>query len=104
MPTFTTNTKQRYLRGSLITLRRRCGKPGCRCAGKDGVPHESPALSCAIDGKSHVITLAPTDVPLVTAALRDYHAEQKRLEKACSDGIRWLRSRVDQRRAQRSAS
>jgi hypothetical protein len=97
-------SKQRYLRGSLITLRRRCGKPGCRCAGKDGIPHESPALSCTIDGKSHVITLAPADVPLVVAALGAYHAEQDRLEKACSDGMRWLRERVDQRRTKRPAS
>jgi hypothetical protein len=95
---------QRYLRGSLITLRRRCGKPGCRCAGKGGIPHESPVISCAIDGKSHVITRVPADVPLVAAALRSYHAEQARLEKACSDGIGWLRGRVDQRRAKRSAS
>lgn len=99
MPTI---KNRRYLRGSLITLRRRCGKPSCRCAGKNGVPHESPALSCTIDGKSHVITLASADVPLVAAALRDYHAEQDRLEKACVEGIKWLRERVDQRRAKRS--
>lgn len=91
----------RFLRGSLITLRRRCGKSGCRCAGKDGHPHESPALSCTINGKSHVITLAPTDVQVVVAALRDYHAEQERLEEACSTGIAWLRNRVQARRSKR---
>jgi hypothetical protein len=31
------------LRGSLITLRRKCGRPGCRCA--RGALHETPALS-----------------------------------------------------------
>lgn len=100
MPT----TKQHYLRGSLITMSRRCGKAGCRCAGKDGILHESPALSCTIDGKSHVMTLASADVPLVEAALNAYHAEQDRLEQACSEGITWLRGRVDQRRSKRSAS
>jgi hypothetical protein len=92
----------RFLRGSLITLRRRCGKPGCRCAGKDGQPHESPALSCTINGKSHVITLASNDITVVVAALRAYHVEQERLEEACSAGIAWLRNRVQARRYKRT--
>jgi hypothetical protein len=91
------------LRGSLITLRRRCGKPNCRCAGKNGVPHESPALSCAIGGKSHIITLTEQEVPQVRQALRRYHDEQQRLEACCADGIAWLRAQVDARRARRQA-
>lgn len=94
----------RLLRGSLITLRRRCGKPGCRCAGKNGVLHESPALSCTIGGKSHLMTLAAADIALVEQALRNYHQEQEQLEKACTVGIAWLRSRVDARRSKRSDS
>jgi hypothetical protein len=90
-----------FLRGSLITLRRRCGKSGCRCAGKNGIPHESPALSCAIGGKSHVITLTVADVPKVAAALDRYSREQRRLERGCEEGIAWLRTQVDARRAMR---
>ena len=93
----------RLLRGSLITLRRKCGKPGCRCAGKLGIPHESPALSCSIGGKSHVITLAAEEVSQVEAALRHYHQEQERLELACEAGIAWLRERVDARRSPRAS-
>ena len=37
------------LRGSLIVLRRRCGKPGCHCA--TGEPHATPALSYSVEGK-----------------------------------------------------
>jgi hypothetical protein len=33
----------RMLRGSLVTLRRRCGKPGCHCA-EGQQRHEAPAL------------------------------------------------------------
>jgi len=91
------------LRGSLITLKRKCGKPGCRCAGKQGIPHESPALSCRIGAKSHVITLTADEVPKVEAALRLYHQEQERLESACEAGIAWLRERVDARRSPRAS-
>ena len=97
-------TPERLLRGSLITMRRRCGKQGCRCAGNDGILHESQAVSCAIGGKSHLITLATADVALVEQALQNYHQEQARLEDACVAGIAWLRARVDARRSKRAGS
>ena len=99
----TTSTTHLLLRGSLITLRRRCGKPGCRCAGKTGVLHESPALSCTIGGKSHLITLTAADITAVEQALLTYQQEQMRLEEACATGIAWLRARVDARRSKRMA-
>ena len=100
----TPSNSRLLLRGSLITLRRRCGKPGCRCAGNNGVPHESPALSCTIGGKSHLITLAAADIAPVEQALQGYHQEQERLEEACAMGIAWLRARVDARRSKRKGS
>src|SRR5664279_2995780 len=39
------------LRGSLFTLRRRCGTPTCRCA--DGEGHTSPALAYPADGQQN---------------------------------------------------
>jgi hypothetical protein len=36
-------------RGSLVTLRRRCGKPSCRCADGERL-HETPALSYSDGG------------------------------------------------------
>ena len=47
------------LRGSLIELRRRCGKTGCHC--HKGEPHSSPALSYSQAGKTHILTLARED-------------------------------------------
>lgn len=94
-------TTSPLLRGSLITLRRRCGKEGCRCFGKNGILHESPALSCTIGGKSHVITLAIDDVSKVTEALERYRGACERLERDCEDGIAWLRAQVDARRSKR---
>lgn len=91
-----------FLRGSLITLKRKCGNPDCKCAGKDGIPHESPALSCTIGGKSHVITLKAPEVELVRAALDRYQTEIDRLEGACKDGIAFLRTQVDARRSKKT--
>lgn len=96
-------SSKHFLRGSLITLRRRCGKAGCRCAGKDGTLHESPALSCTIGGKSHMMTLVAADLAVVEEALQNYTDEQERLEEACVQGVAWLRARVDKRRSQRSS-
>lgn len=95
-------TQPLFLRGSLITLKRKCGNPDCRCAGKDGIPHESPALSCTIGGKSHVITLKTHEVELVRAALDRYQSELDRLENACKEGISFLRAQVDARRSKKT--
>jgi len=60
----------RVLPGTLITLRRRCGKPTCRCA--DGTPHETPALSYSVGGRSKMLTLRPDEVAAVAAAVGRY--------------------------------
>src|SRR5680860_751345 len=57
----------RVLPGSLIILRRKCGKATCRCA--TGAPHESPALSYSVAGRTKILTLAAEEVPAVDAAL-----------------------------------
>src|SRR5680860_82950 len=63
----------RMLRGSLVTLRRRCGKPSCHCA-TGQQPHEALALSYSDSGRTRVVMLAETDVAAVTAALERYRA------------------------------
>jgi hypothetical protein len=81
----------RLVRGSLITLRRRCGKPNCRCA--EGAPHETPALSYSSQGRTHTVTLRPNDVAAVEAALERYAAARQRLEDEALAGIDALRAR-----------
>ena len=49
------------LRGSLVTLRRRCGKASCHCAQGDQ-PHEAPALSYSDHGRTRVVMLVESDV------------------------------------------
>lgn len=81
----------RVLRGTLITMRRRCGKPTCRCA--QGQLHEGPALSVSLSGRSVTVSLRPVDVPAVEAALARYQAQRAALETQAMAGVEVLRSR-----------
>jgi hypothetical protein len=76
------------LRGSLIVLRRRCGKPTCHCA--KGPPHATPALSFSRQGKTRILTLRPPQLPGVRAALRRYQQAQAQLERRALAGLRRL--------------
>jgi hypothetical protein len=91
------------LRGSVITLRRKCGKPNCRCA--DGEPHETPALSFSEGGRTKTVTLRPDEVAAVEAALARYEAARQQLEEQALAGIRALaeRRRRGTRRGRRSS-
>lgn len=87
----------RLVRGSLVTLRRRCGKPSCYCA--DGVQlHANPALTYSQDGKTRIVALREADVPAVEAALERYRQRRERLDEQATDGIEALRSWVAHRR------
>src|ERR1035437_6772312 len=79
------------LRGTLITMRRKCGKPTCRC--QQGQLHEGPALSVSVSRKSITIALQPADVPLVEAALERYRVKQESLKKHATAGVAALRAR-----------
>ena len=85
----------RMLRGTLITMRRKCGKPTCRCAAGD--LHEGPALSVSLSGKSITITLAPAEVPLAEAALERYRIKQDSLKEQATAGVVALRARKTRR-------
>lgn len=90
----------RMLRGSLVTLSRRCGKPGCHCA-KGQQRHEAPALSYSEAGRTRVVMLAESDVEAVTAALERYRAAKTELEEQASTGLAALAERVAAERADR---
>jgi hypothetical protein len=75
----------------LITFRRRCGKATCHCA--EGEPHESPALTYTVDGRTKTLTLAEDDIAEVRAALARYQAAREELERAADAGIEALRAR-----------
>jgi hypothetical protein len=85
-----------FLRGSLITLRRRCGKRSCHCA--RGQPHCSPALSFSTKGKTTILTLTADLLQEVRAALQRYRRQQQSLERQAEAGLRQLARRLQQAR------
>lgn len=87
----------RVLPGSLITLRRRCGKPGCHCA--TGAPHETPALSYSVHGRTRMLTLRPEEVPAVSAAVARYRGAVNTLEAEARAELEALLERVQARRS-----
>jgi hypothetical protein len=91
----------RVLPGSLITLRRKCGKATCRCAPR--APHESPALSYSVAGRTKILTLADEEVPAVAAAVARYRQTVTALEAEARSELDGLVARVQARRARRRA-
>lgn len=89
----------RVVRGSLVALRRKCGKAACRCADGQQV-HENPALTFSDAGRTRIVALRPDDVPAVQAALDRYQTARDRLEADAAAGIEALRGWVAFRRQQ----
>lgn len=87
------------VRGTLFTLRRRCGKPNCHCATESG--HESPALAYPEAGRTKTMTLSAADVDEVRAALERYNAARSELDAGADAGVALLRERLAQRRRPR---
>lgn len=76
----------RLVRGSVLTHRRRCGKPSCRC--RDGIAlHESAVLSYSEGGRTKFLMLPPDRVDAVRAAVERYRARQARLEAEANAGL-----------------
>lgn len=87
------------VRGTIITLKRKCGTPTCRCA--RGEPHATPALSSSVGGVTKMLTFRPGDLPVVRAALARYRKAQAELDRRALHGIAALRDEFAQRRASR---
>jgi hypothetical protein len=87
----------RVLPGSLITLRRKCGKASCRCVAGD--PHESPALSYSVAGRSKMLTLRPEEVRDVARAVARYRKSVNDLAAEAQGELDQLVARVKARRA-----
>ncbi len=90
--------KKSLLRGSLITLRRKCGKSNCWCS--KGEFHETPALSYSVRGSTRILTLRPQDLRKVKAALARYQKTRKQLDREALAGIEKLRRRIEKEKAQ----
>lgn len=81
------------IRGSLIVLRRRCGKANCRCADGESL-HESPALSYSERGRTRMLMLPASAVAEVAEATARYRAAAAELEAAGNAGREALAARL----------
>jgi hypothetical protein len=73
------------LPGSLYILRRKCGKPNCRCA--RGQLHESTVLSYRGQGRPQNISPPPEQIDTLRAMTDDY----RRVRQARAKLVRWQR-------------
>jgi hypothetical protein len=85
-------TSPLVLRGTLLTLRRKCGKPTCWCA--RGGQHETPALAYKVAGVAKILTLRPQDVRTVRAALARYQRLVRKLERQVQASAATLRALI----------
>lgn len=82
----------RLVRGSVVTHRRRCGKPNCRCADGESL-HETTVLSYSEGGRSRLLRLPADQVAAVRAATERYRERRQRLEADGQAGLQTLAAR-----------
>jgi len=87
----------RMIRGSVVTQRRRCGKPTCHCVDGETL-HETTVLSYSEGGRTRTLMLAADEVRTATAAAARYRAAQAKLEAQGNAGLAALAARVAARR------
>ena len=75
--------REPLLPGSLYTLRRKCGKPNCRCA--RGELHESTVLSYRGQGRPQNISPPPEQIDTLRQRTDDY----RRVRQARAKLVRW---------------
>lgn len=68
--------RKRLLRGSIYNMKRRCGKPGCRCI--QGQLHATECLSTSIGGKTRMQVLREEEV----ARAKEWSGNYKRFREA----------------------
>ena len=85
------------LRGTVVTHRRRCGKPNCRCANGE-VLHEQVLLSYSQASRARSVTLPAELIEPVRAATARYRQARQRIEEQGNAGLAAL---VESLRARR---
>ena len=80
------------VRGSVVKVRRRCGKSVCKCA--KGELHETWALSYSLQGRTRMVPLREEDIREAQQAVGRYQKALKQLESDALQGIKRLHSAV----------
>lgn len=88
-PATTRGAVPEMLRGTVVTHRRRCGKPNCHCA-TGGELHSSVVLSYSDKNKTKFVMLRDDEVAQVRAAIRRFKAAREKLDAAADKGLKQL--------------
>lgn len=81
------------LRGTVVTHRRRCGKPNCRCAHGEAL-HEEVILSYSLASRARSVTLPEELIEPVRAATARYREARLKIEAAGNEGLKELVGRL----------
>jgi len=80
------------IRGSVVKVRRKCGKEDCRCM--QGKMHQTWALSYSYRGRTKMIPLRPQHISIARKAINRYKKEMAQLESKALNGIKQLHATV----------
>jgi hypothetical protein len=80
------------VRGSVVKVRRTCGKAQCKCV--DGALHETWALSYSYQGRTRMIPLREEDIGVARQAIERYQKALNRLESQAIKGIKHLHATI----------
>jgi hypothetical protein len=84
------------LRGTVVTHRRRCGKPSCRCADGEAL-HEEVVLSYSWQSRARSVRLPAELIEPVRAATARYREARETLEAQGNAGLELLVSQLKRR-------
>jgi len=84
------------MRGTVVTHRRRCGKPNCRCAAGEEL-HEQVILTYSKESRSRSVTLPGELIAPVSKATERYRKARQNLEAEANSGLETLVSRLGRR-------
>jgi len=82
------------MRATLITLKRKCGKPRCRCT--KGELHVSPAVEQSRRGKTRLKTLSKDRQQEVKEWIENWHKVQGLLEELSE--VQWSKLEAKEKR------
>ena len=83
----------KMLRGTVVTHRRRCGKPSCRCANGEAL-HDEVVLTYSLASRARSVTLPEELIEPVRAATQHYRQARQRLEAEGNAGLESLVGRL----------
>jgi hypothetical protein len=89
-------SKITMLRGSVVQLRRKCGKASCHCA--DGSRHETWVLSYSEAGRTRLLPIPPHLLTSVRRAAEKYRSACLALRKEAHGQLKALRTHLAQTR------